>query len=50
MKGLKHNGCLSIQTETGYKGHNLSEPHYIEIMKKAEYRALLEDLAIEVLQ
>jgi hypothetical protein len=50
MKGLKHNGCLSIQTETGYKGHNLAEPHHIEIKKKAEYRAFLEELDIEVLQ
>ena len=30
MKGLKHNGGLTIQTKTGFKGHNIPKDTSID--------------------
>ena len=49
MRGLKHNGNMTIQTQTGFKGRKLNKPAPDAIQKKNE--ALLkvfEDCGVEL--
>lgn len=50
MQGLKRNGCVSIRTETGYKGHKISTKPAEQAVRNMDYKAILKALDVDVLQ